>query len=268
MSDYDSTIPLKQCTKCKQTLPATTQFFYASKQGKFGLHSLCKSCKNKQHQQYCENNRVKMREYARTRYSNNPDIKRAEARRFYRKHRETLLEKSREYRALIPDEIRKRNQRWYKANQEKAVNTSRDYRKNNPDKVRESKKKYYVANADAIRKKVRDWYKANPEKVHQWQKDNAGKMRANEHRRRARVQSADGSWTTKDIELQVKAQTDSQGRLRCWWCSKPMKIYHRDHRIPLARGGTNFPSNLCLACPKCNMSKGAKLPHEWNGRLL
>jgi 5-methylcytosine-specific restriction endonuclease McrA len=57
----------------------------------------------------------------------------------------------------------------------------------------------------------------------------------------------------------------------CGICGQPVfkefKHPHRfsasvDHKIPLARGGTNALGNLQLAHLGCNSSKGAKLPGE------
>jgi uncharacterized protein (DUF433 family) len=58
---------------------------------------------------------------------------------------------------------------------------------------------------------------------------------------------------------------------RCYYCGKKIVgTFHVDHAIPLSRGGSNAPENLVAACIKCNLQKGAKLPHEWpeGGRLL
>lgn len=43
----------------------------------------------------------------------------------------------------------------------------------------------------------------------------------------------------------------------CHYCGKAFvdRAYHVDHMTPLSRGGTNWPSNLALACPACNLSK-------------
>ncbi len=38
----------KICTKCGRELPATKEYFYKNKGGKYGLDSKCKECKNKQ----------------------------------------------------------------------------------------------------------------------------------------------------------------------------------------------------------------------------
>jgi hypothetical protein len=42
------------------------------------------------------------------------------------------------------------------------------------------------------------------------------------HKRRALKLTVGGNYTSRDIELQRKAQTDSKGVFRCWWCNKPL----------------------------------------------
>jgi 5-methylcytosine-specific restriction endonuclease McrA len=103
----------------------------------------------------------------------------------------------------------------------------------------------------------------------QYKADHAEEERERKHARRAREISAPGTHTAADLRLQARAQTDKRGRLICWWCGKPIKgTYHADHRIPLDRGGSNWPENIVIAHAKCNLSKGTKLPGEFNGRLL
>jgi hypothetical protein len=41
---------------------------------------------------------------------------------------------------------------------------------------------------------------------------------------------------------------------------------HVDHVIPKSRGGRNWLENKVLACPTCNMQKGARTPEEWLGK--
>lgn len=74
-----------------------------------------------------------------------------------------------------------------------------------------------------------------------------------------------GIHTAQEIEQQYERQ---QGK--CYYCHKRIVRYHIDHIIPLSRGGSNDISNLVLACPSCNLSKGNKLLYEWRngGRLL
>lgn len=48
---------------------------------------------------------------------------------------------------------------------------------------------------------------------------------------------------------------------RCRHCGGPVhpqEIWHVDHFIPLAKGGTNDLENLVLSCIRCNLEKAAK----------
>lgn len=82
--------------------------------------------------------------------------------------------------------------------------------------------------------------------------------------RKVRVESASGSHTREEIMVLRQLQED-----RCFYCfasllgpgggmngpSEPVTC-HKDHFSPLRREGTNFISNIVLACPSCNSSKG------------
>lgn len=81
--------------------------------------------------------------------------------------------------------------------------------------------------------------------------------------RQARKRNAAGEFTKEDIDKIFQLQKG-----RCWYCQEKLEKYHIDHRVPIVRGGTNWPSNLVLACPFCNLSKHDRLPHEWSDRLL
>ena len=64
----------KQCTKCGRKLPATTEFFYRNKGGKWGLRVECKECNNERAKQYRETHKDKITEYHKEYYENNPHI--------------------------------------------------------------------------------------------------------------------------------------------------------------------------------------------------
>jgi 5-methylcytosine-specific restriction endonuclease McrA len=96
-------------------------------------------------------------------------------------------------------------------------------------------------------------------------KSNCNECRlADWHKRRARKLEANGSFTKKEFEAKLKLYKG-----KCHWCMKPIEgSVHRDHVIPLSRGGSNDISNIVPSCSKCNLSKNDKLPHEWGYRLL
>ena len=110
------------------------------------------------------------------------------------------------------------------------------------DKKRSSK--YYSANAEAMREKHKQYRLSNPDV-----------RKAIHHKRRSRKMGADGWFTSRDIaSIRVKQ------RGRCALCRVPLRKQHIDHVIPLARGGTNYPKNIQLLCPTCNVRKSAKDP--------
>ena len=43
---------LKRCSRCKQTLPATSEFFHKHNSRKDGLDPWCKKCKKEYHKTY------------------------------------------------------------------------------------------------------------------------------------------------------------------------------------------------------------------------
>lgn len=100
-----------------------------------------------------------------------------------------------------------------------------------------------------------------------WVKENKERHAANVRTRKARKRNAEGSHTHKDIERILKMQ-----RHKCAWCGICIRSeYHVDHIMPLALGGSNWPSNLQCLCPTCNLSKRAKDPIDFardEGRLL
>jgi 5-methylcytosine-specific restriction endonuclease McrA len=129
----------------------------------------------------------------------------------------------------------------------------REWKSGNQDRVAGYKEKY---GPEYFRKKGLEHYYRNKEAY-----------LAHARKRKARKMGADGDFTKADIDRIMKAQGG-----RCAHCKTSVKRRrHIDHIIPLARGGSNWPSNLQILCPQCNMSKGSKDPIDWariNGRLL
>jgi CRISPR/Cas system Type II protein with McrA/HNH and RuvC-like nuclease domain len=102
------------------------------------------------------------------------------------------------------------------------------------------------------------------------------RLRVYSHNRRAIKKAIPGTYTSAQIQDQLKRQ-----KHKCYYCHKRFQkikdkhIYHIEHTFPLSRvAGTDIPANsidyLVLACPHCNHSKSDKFPWEWaeGGRLL
>jgi 5-methylcytosine-specific restriction endonuclease McrA len=107
---------------------------------------------------------------------------------------------------------------------------------------------------------AKDWQTANPDR----RRINA---RSGGHNRRARRRNAPGVFTQKDIEAIRLKQKNC-----CAACRRSIRReYHPDHVLPLKLGGSNWPENIQLLCPACNLRKQAKHPNQWAkeiGRLF
>lgn len=159
-----------------------------------------------------------------------------------------------------------RSDGWYRIC--KACN--RALRQRDKAKISKQKRDYYERNKTGKIKYSRQYRVTHKADAAEYRREYMQRPRTRElrklteQRRRARKHESGGVVSLTDVAMLLKSQKGL-----CWWCDASLANgYHIDHRIPLARGGTNRLNNLCLACPSCNVRKGAKLPHEWNGRLL
>lgn len=119
------------------------------------------------------------------------------------------------------------------------------------------------SNVDKKRANHTRWSEANREKVlassSKYYHANKRKHQALLTRRRARKHGAGGRYTATDVRRIYDAQ-----RGLCYYCGAALNgTYHADHMTPLARGGSNDPSNMCCACPSCNLRKNRRTADEW-----
>ena len=83
------------------------------------------------------------------------------------------------------------------------------------------------------------------------------------NRSRARQHGAKGAFDERDVEARIDRQEAC-----CYYCREGLEFDGRnkwqvDHFIPLSRGGSNWPSNIVIACRRCNRAKGDKTPWEF-----
>ncbi|MDW9650821.1 hypothetical protein GOB33_22315 [Sinorhizobium meliloti] len=102
-----------------------------------------------------------------------------------------------------------------------------------------------------------------------WNAANSDKVKENNRNTKAKRRGAEGKHTAKDIRMILKRQ-----KFKCAECKtsvRSKKNRHVDHIMPIALGGSNWPSNIQILCPSCNLSKSARHPLDWakiNGRLV
>lgn len=100
----------------------------------------------------------------------------------------------------------------------------------------------------------------------QWAIDNPGRIRAIQQNRNAlRIGAQVGC---RKAYAAFVAWAKSIPAVRCYWCGAKTLPgdRHLDHIIPLSKGGADAVANLCVSCPRCNLTKNAKLPEEFAGQ--
>jgi 5-methylcytosine-specific restriction endonuclease McrA len=174
---------------------------------------------------------VCVREKARIQYQNADKVLERQRLKAWRlANPEAFRTSQRKWQAKNKAKLAAYSRAWVAANKERADDIWRSYRERNREKI----------NLAAI---VRN--KINPEI-----------KRTHKLRRRALETNAPGSHTADELAALAKAQ-----KWKCAYCKVSLgQRYCVDHIVPLSRGGSNWISNLQLACRACNSSKGAKDP--------
>jgi len=93
---------LKECTKCGQRKPASTEFFNKMCKGKNGLNPVCKICHRELQNSYAKKDR---KEYYKKRYEENKEVVLAQTR-----IRNATYTKTEEYRVWVSNYLRNRKQ--------------------------------------------------------------------------------------------------------------------------------------------------------------
>jgi 5-methylcytosine-specific restriction endonuclease McrA len=218
---------------CHQEFPRTAEFWHKQPRRTDGLSETCKACAKKR---------------ARDWHLANLERARAANRKNREEHPEKVVARRIRYRDENPERIRSSRLDFYRRNREKRIAYSARWRLDNPEKAAASRKREYENNKELAKQRAHDWVQANPERV---------KLRT--ARRRAAQKNAPGHFTEDDLVRQFEKQ---QGK--CFYCHEDLQVGGTiDHYVPLSKGGTNYPSNIVLACWPCNNRKRAKFPSEF-----
>ena len=142
------------------------------------------------------------------------------------------------------------------------------YQREHKDLKKKWGKKYYDSHRDRESQRKKEAYRKNPEvfsaRVRRYRESDPERCvelyRKIGDLRRTRERGAVG-WYTR---AQWMARVSFYG-WKCYYCrvALTLKTLTRDHRIPLSRGGSAWPSNLVPACKKCNCSKHTRTEREF-----
>ena len=147
------------------------------------------------------------------------------------------------------DCIDRRHKEWRKAHPEKTNAISQRWKEKNREALAEYKKRYRS-----------EFPEKHAKNAVEYRKRHTSKIRALSRSYKAKKRAAVGFHSGADIEALELAQ---DGKCKACAGSFDELGYHVDHIEPLSKGGSNWPSNLQLLCPACNLSKGDKDFTEW-----
>ena len=146
------------------------------------------------------------------------------------------------------DTKRRKKERGYKmspeSNEKRKAYTRKKFKEDPEFREREleRQREYRKKNRDKLNAKRRAKYKEDPSVV-----------KAYVHRRQARVDGAEGSFTAEEWK-ELFEEYDN----KCLACGATENL-GPDHVIPLSKGGTNYIDNIQPLCRSCNCSKGVKV---------
>lgn len=187
----------------------------------------------------------------------------AAGRKWAAEHPEGIRHKSARYRRENLEKlrayVRRWMRRWYRANLREARKQRKAYRLSNLEKWRAYDRKIYREKLKINAK----WRDRKKERNRLWAKHNPEKQRHRVGRYRVRKLGAKGSHTLAEWLAVIRLY-----RWRCFYCRKRVtrSTVTKDHRIPLSKKGTDFPTNLVPACKSCNSGKAGRLAYKrWKG---
>lgn len=143
---------------------------------------------------------------------------------------------------------------WRKRNIETCRKKGRMYAKQKSEAARVRGAAFRSARSVEIAEKKRIEHQRNPQitrnRVAEWRLKNREKHRAKNHKRRARLRGAAGWHYTTHVHISWRWEMWGG---KCWVCN--CKAEATDHVIPLASGGSHWPSNLRPICSTCNSKR-------------
>jgi 5-methylcytosine-specific restriction endonuclease McrA len=149
-----------------------------------------------------------------------------------------------------PEQRREYGREWMRRNPQKAREAMRRWRQRHPDQHSAEGRDYYARHKERLAPYFAAYIRAHREL-----------RQAIGARRRSRELAAEGDYTTEQWVALLQSY-----RYCCAYCGAEGRL-EPDHRVPLARGGTNFIENILPACHRCNSRKRLLTEEEFRARL-
>lgn len=267
---------IKTCKSCGTPFPSTPEYFYRTKSNKDGLKGICKSCANAEHYRYTKGFRkTEILPEGLRRCQKCKEIKPATVQYFYRddnaigltaRCKDCIAIDQKQWREANLDYIHEVRKRQYWSDPEAYKSKTREYALENREERRRKDREYYQNN----KQRWPEYYKTHPrdpekerERLRIKDHNNPESKRIRSARRRALLRNAEGTHTKAELTQLFEDQNGLCGYcgVRLYWSIR--RDIHIDHITPLARGGSNWISNIIIACSGCNLNKHNRTLPEW-----
>lgn len=245
----------KTCSnsRCSQRNPQPVSNFGPNNYSKDGYKSHCNSCRKASYMADKDSILAKQRGYNernRTKIS-------IRKKGYRQRNLERIMRKNKTYYEANKDRLNKQKRGYYRRNHSARREQAAEYRMKNAEIIKAQNKVYRQKYKTRLSSRAREWYQRDKEKYrlrHQtWRRQNKERCKILSNRYRARKLNASGTFT----EIHLNWKLELQGGL-CYYCREELGAFHIEHKIPLSKGGTEWPANICLACPSCNRRKSDK----------
>jgi 5-methylcytosine-specific restriction endonuclease McrA len=226
---------------------------------------------------YYTQNRERLAAYQRERRKNEPELFKERERLRYLKHKAKRNASNRRNYEANREHYLKLGKIAYHRTKDAYNEQRRQDRKINPDKYRRRSLNRYWSDPDKsrasnllnygkhaakrreyTRSRRRNWtpeeWAKQYESAARWRKQNRGKHRDYDKARRSKMKMAESD-RAAIAALYLRARTAKV--IVCVYCRKliPKGLRQVDHVIALAMGGLHHPSNMVIACKRCNCRK-------------
>lgn len=159
-----------------------------------------------------------------------------------KKYHQTHLEQARGYeRNRNPKKQRVRSLNYYHAHKETILKRRRELYWQHHDEQLEKRRAYYALHPEKIWQGLQEWREQHPEAY-----------------RLSRIARLQKRRTTGTASRQTLEKVVLRDKGRCGICHQYIKgRFEFDHIVPVAYGGLHTATNLQIAHPACNRSRGA-----------
>jgi 5-methylcytosine-specific restriction endonuclease McrA len=214
----------KYCGECGVDKPVAAFNKRTLKSGTVTLQTKCRDCQKA----YVAANREHLK---------------ANCRAYWAKNKAAQNQNQREYYQNNKKAADARSKAWADANPERVTANWRAAYHRRGERELENQRAKYQRIKEKLKPTRKAWAKANPDKI-----------RTYEQNRRAVEMGAEGSFTPQEWQDRL-----IEFNYHCAYCLQKIEgAPHREHMMPLSRGGSNFIENIVPSCATCNRKKHDK----------